>query len=231
MPPPRSIRTSTPGADPNLRGPVLEAVPAALLMASKSTNAAGYPGLACIRRQRPASSGRHGGWQSIPLHRAKRWRYDCRAAPRMPKLAVTSGSVHQQGKPGILRADAVATASRLPLDLPEINSMLLSLTNFGDFQETNMAKYCITAANHQNQSNHVASSFLVWLFDEQKETWSRLGGKSAKEVVSLIEAGHHVITGKFDAARKVISLGEQVEVEVRIAKNSSKYDISTMPAF
>jgi hypothetical protein len=153
------------------------------------------------------------------------------AAPRMPKLAVTPGCVHQQGKPSVLRAAAVATASRLPLDLLEINSMLLSLTNFGDFPETNMAKYCITAANHQNKSNHVASSFLVWLFDEQKETWSRLGGKSAKEVVSLIEAGHHVITGKFDAARKVISLGEQVEVEVRIAKNSSKYDISTMPAF
>jgi hypothetical protein len=94
-----------------------------------------------------------------------------------------------------------------------------------------MAKYCITAANHNNKTNHVASSFLVWQLDEQKNSWSRLGGKSAKEVVGLIEAGHSVVTGKVDAATKTLHLGEKVEVEVRIAKNSSQYDIGAMPGF
>lgn len=117
------------------------------------------------------------------------------------------------------------------LDISKVISMLLPVTNVGDDPEKNMAKYCITAANHRNQTNHVASSFLVWQHDEAKNVWSKLGGRSAKELVGLIEAGHSVVTGSFDAAKNLIHFGEKVEVEVRIAKNSSKYDISTMPTF
>jgi hypothetical protein len=109
--------------------------------------------------------------------------------------------------------------------------MLILITNSSDIQEIKMATYCITAANHKNKTNHVASSFLVWLFDEKAKGWESQGGKSAKEVVGLIEAGHSVITGKASADEKTLDRGEKVEVEIRIAKNSSNYDISTMPTF
>lgn len=94
-----------------------------------------------------------------------------------------------------------------------------------------MAQYCITAANHENKTNHVASSFLVWLFDEKQKQWISQGGQSAKNVVGLIESGHSVITGELSKDGKTLNRGEKVEVELRIARNSSKYDISNMPTF
>ncbi len=94
-----------------------------------------------------------------------------------------------------------------------------------------MARYCIIAANHNNPNNHVASSFHVVLINDQKNTWSSLGSKTAKEVVGLIESGNKVLTGKLDANGEDLNLGEPVEVELRIAKNSSNYDISKMPKF
>jgi hypothetical protein len=92
-----------------------------------------------------------------------------------------------------------------------------------------MDTYCITAANHKNKSNHVASSFLVWLLDTEADVWRKQGPKSAKEVVALIEAGNKVLTGKEN--EKTISSGEPIEVELRIAKNKTNYDISNMPTF
>lgn len=94
-----------------------------------------------------------------------------------------------------------------------------------------MATYCITAANHKNPSNHVASSFLVWLQDDQKNSWSKQGPKSAREVVSLVESGNTVLTARFDAKENAIYTGEPVEVELRIAKNKTSYDVSKMPTF
>lgn len=38
-----------------------------------------------------------------------------------------------------------------------------------------MAQYCITAANHESKTNHVASVFFVWLRDGGADTWTRLG--------------------------------------------------------
>lgn len=92
-----------------------------------------------------------------------------------------------------------------------------------------MAKYCITAANHKNPNNHVASSFLVWRFDEKENIWKKQGATSAKDVVGLVEAGHTVLTAheKPDS----ISTGEPIEVELRIAKNKTNYDVSKMPKF
>ncbi|WP_207005069.1 hypothetical protein [Trinickia mobilis] len=94
-----------------------------------------------------------------------------------------------------------------------------------------MADYCITAANHKNPNNHVASSFLVWVLDTPKNTWQSLGSKSASEVVGLVEKGHKVYTAKLNAEGTAINLGEPVEVELRIEKNSTNYDISKMPRF
>ncbi|ABK06944.1 hypothetical protein Bcen2424_0190 [Burkholderia cenocepacia HI2424] len=94
-----------------------------------------------------------------------------------------------------------------------------------------MAKYCITAANHKNPNNHVASSFLVWVQDPKTTKWSELGAKSAKQVVELIESGNTVLTGKISADGKKLLPGEPVEVELRIAKNKTDYDVSKMPTF
>lgn len=94
-----------------------------------------------------------------------------------------------------------------------------------------MANYCITAANHKNRNNHVASSFLVWAFDSAKKSWSKLGAKSAKQVVELIESGHTVLTAKLSADGTKLDFGEPVEVELRIAKNKTSYDVSKMPTF
>lgn len=101
----------------------------------------------------------------------------------------------------------------------------------GDVLETTIANYCITAANHKNPNNHVASSFLVWVNDSKNGTWSEVGAKSAKEVVELIESGHMVLTGKVSTDGKQLRLGEPVEVELRIARNKTYFDVSTMPTF
>ncbi|MFT0174194.1 hypothetical protein ACLKMY_35220 [Paraburkholderia mimosarum] len=93
-----------------------------------------------------------------------------------------------------------------------------------------MADYSITAANHKNPSNHVASSFLVWVQDPKEKSWSKLGGKSASQVVELIESGNTVRTGKLSADGK-LATGEPIEVELRIAKNKTNYDVTKMPTF
>jgi hypothetical protein len=91
-----------------------------------------------------------------------------------------------------------------------------------------MAKYCITAANHKNPNNHVASSFKVYV-EKGTGNWDLHGKMSAKDVVELIEHGHTVLTGKIEGGH--IYLGAPVEVELRIAKNETQYPISTMPPF
>jgi hypothetical protein len=50
-------------------------------------------------------------------------------------------------------------------------------------------------------------------------------------VVELIESGNTVLTGKVSADGTQLNLGEPVEVELRIAKNKTNYDVRKMPAF
>ncbi|KVC71207.1 hypothetical protein WI73_00615 [Burkholderia ubonensis] len=93
-----------------------------------------------------------------------------------------------------------------------------------------MALYCITAANHDNPDNHVASTFKLWLYNTSTEKWtSQKLPATAKHVVELIESGHEVITARL--GEKGIRMGAPVEVELRIAKNETNYPISEMPGF
>jgi hypothetical protein len=92
-----------------------------------------------------------------------------------------------------------------------------------------MAKYCITAANHKNPKNHVASSFELW--QENRNGWERLGGRSAKVIVELLESGDTVTTAEYDAKEETLTFGAAVEVELRISKNGGDFPITGMPTF
>ncbi len=92
-----------------------------------------------------------------------------------------------------------------------------------------MGKYCITAANHKNKSNHCASQFKVWEYDASKETWTPLGGKSINFVNDLLANGHIVLSAKEND--ETISTGAAIETELRIARNETKYNVSEMPTF
>ena len=94
-----------------------------------------------------------------------------------------------------------------------------------------MDKYCITAANHKNPQNHVASSFQVWrlIIVKGNEMWDPLGAMTTKDVVELLGKGHEVITGKFDG--ESIESGAAIEVELRIVENKKTFPISEMPRF
>ncbi|MCB4345219.1 hypothetical protein LA345_15025 [Burkholderia vietnamiensis] len=99
-----------------------------------------------------------------------------------------------------------------------------------ELRETYMAVYCITAANHENPENHVASTFKLWLYGATTNTWAeQKSPATAKQVVELIENGHEVFTAKI--GEKGIRKGAPVEVELRIAKNETNYPISEMPEF
>lgn len=92
-----------------------------------------------------------------------------------------------------------------------------------------MGRYCITAANHSNSSNHCASTFNLWEHNEAKREWSPLGGKSIDYINDLLRKGHTVLSGKEHPDK--ISTGAPIEVELRIAKNETNYKISDMPTF
>ena len=96
-----------------------------------------------------------------------------------------------------------------------------------------MSKYCITAANHMNANNHCASQFNVWQHTQNSETgkwvWKALGGKSINFVNDLLASGHEVFSAKENETS--ITLGAPVELELRIAKNETKFKISDMPEF
>lgn len=93
-----------------------------------------------------------------------------------------------------------------------------------------MGQYCITAANHESKTNHIASVFLVWLRDGGEDTWTKLGSKSTRDIVELLEEGHSVVTGTVSVHGE-LKLGKKVEVELRITRNASNYKISEMPEF
>lgn len=96
-----------------------------------------------------------------------------------------------------------------------------------------MSKYCITAVNHTNPSNHCASKFKVWEYRYSSERgeyfWRSLGGKSINFVSDLLAEGHEVLSAKENETN--ITTGAPIELELRIARNDTKFKISDMPEF
>lgn len=92
-----------------------------------------------------------------------------------------------------------------------------------------MGRYAITAANHTNPDNHCASSFKVWEYNANKKTWHPLGGKNIDFVNDLLKHGHEVLSANIDGDK--LFTGVPVEIELRIAKNETRYKISEMPTF
>ncbi len=90
-----------------------------------------------------------------------------------------------------------------------------------------MAQYCIVAARPKNAINHLNSQFELYRFDTKTDQWEHVGWRTTFEVSDLLQAGHAVRTGKIDHDK--ISIGAAVEIELRIAKNDTKYKISEMP--
>lgn len=92
-----------------------------------------------------------------------------------------------------------------------------------------MARFCITAANHTNPSNHVSSTFNVWAFSKNTEKWVPLGGQSISFILTLLANGNAVFSAKENDT--TITLGAPLEIELRTSKNNEDYKISTMPSF
>ncbi|HEX7858497.1 MULTISPECIES: hypothetical protein [Pseudomonadota] len=90
-----------------------------------------------------------------------------------------------------------------------------------------MTKYRIVAARPKNSDNHLKSEFKLYRLNEEKNEWNSVGWKSIGDVSSLIHSGNEVRTGKIVDGS--MSSGAPVEVELRIAKNDTKYKISDMP--
>ncbi len=93
-----------------------------------------------------------------------------------------------------------------------------------------MEKYCVTAANHSNPDNHIASSFQVFLYLPVDDEWKRLPPQTLMDIARLISDGNEVVSGKFTGTG-VRADGAPLELELRIAKNGTKYNVSQMPGF
>lgn len=93
------------------------------------------------------------------------------------------------------------------------------------------ADYCVTAAKHKNNTNHVASSFFTWVWKYDKEQkkflWSSLGWKSSVFITEMIVSGKIVITGKEEVGH--LSHGSPIEIELRVKSNGEKHKISDLP--
>jgi hypothetical protein len=89
-----------------------------------------------------------------------------------------------------------------------------------------MSTYCITAAKPKGAASHLKSEFYTWRKGDDAK-WHRVGWQTTSQIVSLMHAGHLVLTAQ--EAANAISTGAAVEVELRIAKNQTNYPISHMP--
>lgn len=94
-----------------------------------------------------------------------------------------------------------------------------------------MGKYCVTAANHNNEKDERASEFKVWeqVKKDNKYVWSPLGKKSLNFVVDILSKGNEVFTAKQNADS--ITLGYPLEFELRITKNDKNFKITDLPTF
>lgn len=93
-----------------------------------------------------------------------------------------------------------------------------------------MGKYCITAARPKNAAHHLNSEFKLWKWEKKDDgtsKWVSKGWKRSAEIAALLDAGNEVLTAKENES--TISTGAAVELELRIAKNESKFKISDMP--
>ena len=94
--------------------------------------------------------------------------------------------------------------------------------------------YCITGADHNNQTNHCFSEFHLWRLIKIErnhkiiEVWKDEGWVSPKILLNiLIEGRDKLYSGK--ELLTSIQTGEKIEVEFRITHNGSSFDLSRMP--
>lgn len=93
-----------------------------------------------------------------------------------------------------------------------------------------MSKYCISAARPKNATHHLNSQFKLWKWEKKEDgtwKWVPKSWKSAAEIAALLDAGNEVLTAKENETS--ITSGAAVELELRIAKNETKFKISDMP--
>lgn len=92
-----------------------------------------------------------------------------------------------------------------------------------------MSRYCITAARPKDADHHLKTDFKLWRYEERPDgwKWAPKGWKRGGEIAALLEAGHEVLTAKENPGS--ISTGAPVELELRISRNGTKYNISEMP--
>lgn len=93
-----------------------------------------------------------------------------------------------------------------------------------------MEKYRITAARPRNAANHLNSEFKVYHRQQKPDgtwIWQYVGWQKIHAISDLIKAGNEVRTGKAEGTKMLD--GAAVELELRIAKNDTKYKISDMP--
>ena len=90
-----------------------------------------------------------------------------------------------------------------------------------------MARYSIIAAKPKGETNHCNSQFLTYKESEKPLEWNEHGWLSINAVSDLLRAGNQVLTGAIENGK--LTVGEAVEVELRIVKNGAKFKISTMP--
>jgi len=93
------------------------------------------------------------------------------------------------------------------------------------------ADYCVTAAKHENKTNHIASSFYTWewRYDKEKDKylWCGIGWKNSSFIAELVIKGKLVITGKEVPGK--LENGSPIEVELRVKSNGEKHKITSLP--
>ena len=93
-----------------------------------------------------------------------------------------------------------------------------------------MSKYRITAARPKNAAHHLNSEFKLWKWEKKEDgtwKWVPKGWRRTAEISALLDAGNEVLTAKENETS--ITSGAAVELELRIAKNETKFKISDMP--
>jgi hypothetical protein len=97
---------------------------------------------------------------------------------------------------------------------------------------TLMTKYCVTAANHNNEKDQRASEFQLWKFVQNGEgewVWRSQGKKSLNFVAELLAQGNEVLSGE-EKPESIIP-GAAIELELRIARNDKNFKITDLPTF
>ncbi|RQZ26113.1 hypothetical protein DIE14_15765 [Burkholderia sp. Bp9017] len=95
-----------------------------------------------------------------------------------------------------------------------------------------MAKYCVTAANHNNKKDQRASEFELWAWvqnEDKKWVWRSQGKKSLNHVAELLAKGNEVLSAEEKPTS--IDTGYPIELELRIAKNDKDFKITDLPTF